>query len=357
MTVQTLDTGEAGYAGRKVDLVRALPTSLEVREATTGTSPTMFGHFAVFNRWTEIDSFFEGRFMERIAPGAFKKTIRENRDAIRVLAEHGYDPTIGKRALGTITVLREDGEGGYYEVDLVDAQDVRELVLPRLRAKLYGASFRFTVMREELVEEPDVSTDNPHGLPERTIKEARLFEFGPVTFPAYPEASANARGMRSLTDEFNAYAFVNQIARASTDPRMRRVMEETMPQEPTEPEERTDAEDLGTLAMMLKCGADYIADQDEPDEQQNVERMNGILATLAELIAFEAQEDEPVEPEDEEASADEPGETRDEPPEPTKPKEADRPDPALGKEQLPAFIRRHPDVDLYGVDRREPWRL
>jgi phage head maturation protease len=40
------------------------------RSATSGM-PTVSGHFAVFNRWTEIDSLFEGQFMERFAPGSF----------------------------------------------------------------------------------------------------------------------------------------------------------------------------------------------------------------------------------------------------------------------------------------------
>ena len=40
---------------------------------------------------------------------------------------------------------------------------------------------------------------NPDRLPERTITNATLYEFGPVTFPAYEGATA---GMRSMTDEF-----------------------------------------------------------------------------------------------------------------------------------------------------------
>jgi hypothetical protein len=68
----------------------------EVREASGepdkgGVSePTLFGHFAVFNEWTEIDSMFEGHFLERIAPGAFKKTFREQQQ--KVLFQHGQDP-------------------------------------------------------------------------------------------------------------------------------------------------------------------------------------------------------------------------------------------------------------------------
>jgi hypothetical protein len=159
----------------------------------------MSGHFAVLNQWTEINSIFEGAFMERFAPGAFKKTIRENRDSMRVLLEHGHDPSIGNKPLGAIRTLREDGEGAFYEVDLLDAGYVREDILPGLEKGLYGASFRFRVIREEVVEEPKASAQNPKGLPERTVKEAEVMEFGPVTFPAYSGASA---GIRSVTDEF-----------------------------------------------------------------------------------------------------------------------------------------------------------
>jgi hypothetical protein len=54
------------------------------------------------------------------------------------------------------------------------------------------------VTRDEVNESPDRSDANPDGLPERTIKEAQVMEFGPVTFPAYAGATA---GVRSLTDE------------------------------------------------------------------------------------------------------------------------------------------------------------
>lgn len=158
---------------------------------------TMYGHFAVFDQWTEINSWFEGNFMERIAPGAFKKTIAENRPNIRALFQHGHDPSIGDKPLGPVDVLREDTHGAYYEVPLLDARYVQEDVLPGLRAGLYAASFRFQAMREEMADDPGVSAHNPKGLPERTLKELRLYEFGPVTFPAYEGATA---GVRSAAD-------------------------------------------------------------------------------------------------------------------------------------------------------------
>ncbi len=35
---------------------------------------------------------------------------------------------------------------------------------------------------------------NPRGLPERIIRELKIFEFGPVTFPAYEATTAGIRG-------------------------------------------------------------------------------------------------------------------------------------------------------------------
>jgi HK97 family phage prohead protease len=157
----------------------------------------LYGHFARFNEWTEIDSFFEGHFMERFAPGAFKKTIDEGRGKIRMLFQHGRDPEIGDRPIGEITELREDDLGAYYEARLLDG--LPTLIVEGLRAGLYGASMRFKSMRERENQDPERSEMNPDGILERTVVEARVPEFGPVTFPQYANASA---GLRSLTDEF-----------------------------------------------------------------------------------------------------------------------------------------------------------
>jgi HK97 family phage prohead protease len=189
---------------QRTDLVLRAPAAEAEASANPNGMPTMFGHFTVFNRWTEIDSWYEGNFLERIAPGSFKKTFRELTP--RVLFNHGMDFFVGDKVMGPPDVLREDDEGPYYEVPLLDTSYNRDLV-PGLEAGLYGASFRFTVLREEFVEEPGVSNENPKGLPERTIKEVRCSEFGPVTFPAYADATA---GVRSLTDEIT----IGRAARA-----------------------------------------------------------------------------------------------------------------------------------------------
>lgn len=186
-------------------LFRALYPGVVLEDrATSDDMPVLRGHFAVFNQWTEINSLYEGHFLERVAPGAFNKAFRpEYRDGIRVLFQHGKDPQIGDKPLGPIRSLAEDSTGAAYEVPLLDTSYNRDLI-PGLKAGLYGASFRFRVTREAFNRNAEPSEYNPDGLPERTIQEAAVSEFGPVTFPAYAGATA---GVRSLTDEFLIQAF------------------------------------------------------------------------------------------------------------------------------------------------------
>lgn len=186
----------------KDNLVRAFIDSeaVHLRAADdNGDGRTLYGHFAVFNQWTEIDSWYEGRFLERLSPGAFQRTIDERRDQVKVLYDHGYDPQLGNKPLGPIRELREDKTGVYYEVGLIRTSYNDEFVLPAAEAGLLGASFRFKVTAEEWVEPKAATKRNPGKLPERTITDVDLYEFGPVTFPAYAEATA---GVRSGTDDF-----------------------------------------------------------------------------------------------------------------------------------------------------------
>ena len=86
------------------------------------------------------------------------------------------------------------GDQHLYACQILDG--VPELVVDGLRKGVYGASHRFSVVRETWDDKPIGGTHNPKKLPERTITEARVFEFGPVTFPANPKASAAVRYIR-----------------------------------------------------------------------------------------------------------------------------------------------------------------
>lgn len=215
-------------------LVRALFPGPAVRHADDSEEPpTLFGHFAVFNEWTEVDSLWEGQFMERIAPGAFAKTFKERGDQVKVTFNHGHDPTMGDLVLGPIRSLTEDEEGAAYEVELLDS--VPAMLREGLEKGVYGSSFRFRVMREEFNQDVESSKVNPKGLPERTIKEVELYEFGPVTFPAYANATA---GVRSMTDE----DIFERISKAEGLRRFYNFIKARDPEEPPAPSDPTPAE-------------------------------------------------------------------------------------------------------------------
>jgi HK97 family phage prohead protease len=190
---------------RRETVIRALEPGVEFRSSddlNDELGPGYIGllriRFSPVNEWTEINSAWEGRFMERFAPGAWKKTIKERTAKIRALFQHGQDPQIGDKPLGPFHRLEEDENGGYAEVKLLDTTYNRDLI-PGLKDGLYGASHRFGVVRASEDQRPERSDYNPDGIKEVTITEARLHELGPVTFPAYQGATA---GMRSMTDEF-----------------------------------------------------------------------------------------------------------------------------------------------------------
>lgn len=147
---------------------------------------TLTGYAAVFDRWTEINSW-EGHFRERIARGAFKRTLQNNRNQIKVLFNHGMDPTIGDKPLGKPRTMREDDKGLYVEVPLDETSYNSDIIASLRSGALDGMSFRMTVIRDE------VDRDTDDNLPERTIQEVRMYEFGPVTFPAYEATEAGVR--------------------------------------------------------------------------------------------------------------------------------------------------------------------
>ena len=175
-------------------IVRAMPPG-EFSESDDGR--TLFGRIARANEWAEIHSDAEGHFMERFAPGAFAKTFAEGRERIRILFNHGRDPSLGNQPIAVPTELGEDEVGGFYRATLLDG--VPPLIVDGLRKNQYGSSHTFRVTRMKEDPEPQGGSHNPKKLPERTITEAQVYELGPVTWPAYAGATV---GLRSMTDEF-----------------------------------------------------------------------------------------------------------------------------------------------------------
>jgi HK97 family phage prohead protease len=150
------------------------------------------GHAAVFNQITQIGSSMWG-WREQIASGAFKKTIAEA--DVRFLFNHNSDTVMARSTNGTLE-LSEDKTGLLTEAGLsLDDVDVQRLV-PKLNSKnVTQMSFAFRVIVDEWDEEPDDG-----GLPIRTIKEVKLFDVSPVTFPAYEGTDAELVSVRALVE-------------------------------------------------------------------------------------------------------------------------------------------------------------
>ena len=176
---------------RREDLFRMTPLArASLRTADDGN--TLVGYPIVFNEWTEI-SGWEGNFLERVAPGALDKTLRERADRVKVLFNHGFDPQIGDKPLGKPAVMDTRDEGLWTETPFSDTSFNADLKALIADGAIDGMSFRFSVTREDLHDPDEASDHNPAMLEERTIRELKLFEFGPVTFPAYEATTAGVR--------------------------------------------------------------------------------------------------------------------------------------------------------------------
>lgn len=125
--------------------------------------------------------------VERIMPGAFDRALRE--DDVRALFNHDPSIVLGRTTSKT-TVLTVDDTGLRYEIALPDTNQARDLAALIERGDITGSSFAFVTERATWVEEENRSI--------RQIEAVRLYDVGPVTYPAY---KATTTGVRSEHDD------------------------------------------------------------------------------------------------------------------------------------------------------------
>lgn len=183
--------------------------SFELRD-TSSDGRTLSGYAAVFNSPTRINERGQS-FDETVARGAFAKAIN-NRDKVVVQFDHGQHPLIGSMPLGKVTELREDDHGLWLEAQLSDnwlIQPVRDAIRD---GAVDGMSFRFSV--------PDGGDtwDRSGAVAVRTINEVRLYELGPVVFPAYADTSVAVRSaLNAIPDEIRQALIETPDAPATPD--------------------------------------------------------------------------------------------------------------------------------------------
>ena len=200
-----------------------------VEARAEGGTMTIVGHASIFDTPYEMPGF-----REQVARGAFRKSLGEG----NVAALWNHDPSVilGRNKSGTLR-LEEDDTGLRYEVDLPDTQAARDLYTLIERGDVYQSSFAFEIQREKW----DRAKDEGE-LPLRTIKQVRLWDVSPVTFPASSATDVDvARAMRSLEEAFaddaedrETTTEAQALAQPETAP------EATPPQEPTRTTTYTD---------------------------------------------------------------------------------------------------------------------
>lgn len=169
-------------SGKKDIELRITPTELRIARKDDGSLPKIEGYAAVFNKDSE-----DMGFIERIAPGAFKKALKIS-DA-RALFNHDPNIVLGRQSAGTLT-LKEDKKGLWMEIDPPDTQLVRDMVIsPIERKDVREQSFGFTISDDEW---KGLDTDSPT----RTITEVReIYDTSPVTFAAYQDTTVALRSL------------------------------------------------------------------------------------------------------------------------------------------------------------------
>jgi HK97 family phage prohead protease len=170
------ETNKARSKMKKTERRTFTVRDIEARQAEDGTM-RMAGYAAVFN-----EASLPLPFIEKIAPGAFTKTLQETPD-VRLLVNHEGLP-MARTKNGTMR-LYEDETGLYFEAELANTQEARDLYTLVERGDVDQMSFAFRVIRQNW------SKDRT----ERTLTEVSLADgdVSIVTYPAYPATSVEAR--------------------------------------------------------------------------------------------------------------------------------------------------------------------
>lgn len=151
--------------------------SLSIERREDAKPEKIIGHAAVFDIIGD-----GGWFREKIAPGAFVKSLE--RDDVRALFNHNPDYVLGRNKAGTL-ILREDDKGLYTEIDPPETQFARDLMVSIERGDITQMSFGFEIVAEERQKGENGERDL------FIIREAKLWDVSPVTFPFYQQTDVS----------------------------------------------------------------------------------------------------------------------------------------------------------------------
>lgn len=179
------------------------PEELEVRQLD-GQAPIIAGYGVVFNSWSEVMTDSRGRkFRERVVSTTFDRVLKSGVD-IRALWSHDRSKPLGRLRNGTLR-LTKDARGIRLEIDPPPTTWGTDAVESIRRGDVAGMSFAFVINDAN---GDTWSRGGPDGIAERTLLDADLLEFSPVTEPAYPATSVSVRSVNvpDFSDESDSRA-------------------------------------------------------------------------------------------------------------------------------------------------------
>lgn len=182
--------------------VHARTVTFELRAADDADGLTLEGYGTTFDEWYDVDDWL-GTYSERVAKGAFAKTIKERRGLIKVQYDHGYHPVLGSIPIGSLDDIREDQHGLFVRAKIHDnwmTEPVRDAIKS---GSISGMSIRFQTTKDEW--------DYDKTPEQRTIREVKLYEVGPVAFPANEATSVALRSLISRLDDNGRGILLDQI--------------------------------------------------------------------------------------------------------------------------------------------------
>ena len=170
----------------QIETRRLTANKFELRKGPAGDGMSFTGYAAVFNSDSEPLPF-----IERIAPGAFRKSLK-SRNNIRMYLNHDSSMLLATSRAKTLRLM-EDERGLKVEADLPDTTIGRDLSTLIKRGDVDSMSFGFSVPPKGDSWSEDGSV--------RELKEVRLYEVSVVTgFPAYQATSASVRSIDILAE-------------------------------------------------------------------------------------------------------------------------------------------------------------
>ena len=145
------------------------------------------GYAAVFfNQTAETEYQIGPNTFERIHSHAFDEALRK--DDVVGMFNHDQNQVLGRSSSGTMRLSR-DGKGLRYDITPAETPLHDYVLRMQERGDIPGSSFGFVV------------TDQKHYREEgrniREIRNVKLFDVGPVTFPAYSGTVDDVRQCRS----------------------------------------------------------------------------------------------------------------------------------------------------------------